>query len=114
MDRLERIYVDGMRGVHFVDFGGDDLAGAAGSVFFVDAEILDFQAADGGGHPAVLIAMIVNAAVLADFPADGHTLKEIVFENEIARVIPFREEEVFFDGFGADGVANDVVLNILK
>jgi len=67
--------MDGMRRVHFVDFRGSDFAGAAACVFFIDAKILDFQAADGRGHPAVLITMIVYAAVLADFPADGHTLK---------------------------------------
>jgi hypothetical protein len=111
MDRFERIYVDRMHGVHFVDFRGSDFASAAGSVFFVDAEILDLQAANGSGHPAVLVAMIVDAAVLADFPADGHTLKEIVFENEIAGVIPFREEEIFFQRLGFDGVLDDVVLD---
>ena len=114
MDGFERIDVDGVRAVHFVDFGGDDFAGAAARVFFVDAEILDFQAADGSGHPAVLIAMIVNATVLADFPADGHALEEIIFENEIAGVVAFGEKEIFFDGFGADGVADDVVLHIFE
>ena len=100
-----------MGSVHFVDFCGNDFAGAAGCVFLFDAEILDFQAADGSGHPTVLVAMIVDAAVLADFPADGHTLKEIVFENEIAGVIPFREEEIFFQRLGFDGVLDDVVLD---
>ncbi len=111
MDRFERIHVDGMRGVHFVDFGRNDFTGAAARVFFIDAEILDFQTADGGRHPAVLIAMIVDATVLADFPADGHALEESVFENEIARVIPFGEEEIFIDCFGADSVLDDVVLD---
>jgi len=114
MDGFERIDVDGVRGVHFVDFGGDDFASAAACVFFIDSEILNFQAADGSGHPAVLIAMIVNAAVLADFPADGHALEEIVFKNEIARVIPFREKKVFIDRFRTDGVADDVVLDIFE
>jgi hypothetical protein len=114
MDRLQGIDVDGMGAVHFVNFRGNNFAGATARVFFVDAKILDFQAADGGGHPAILIAMIVNAAVLPNFPADGHALEEIVFKNEIAGVIAFGEEEIFFDGFGADGVADDVVLNIFE
>ena len=111
VDGLEGIYVDGMRAVHFVDFRGNDFAGAAGGIFFVDAKILDFQAADGGGHPAVLIAMIVDAALLADFPADRHTLEETIFENEIAGVIPFREEEIFVERLGTDSVLDDVVLD---
>lgn len=114
MDGFERIYVDRMRGVHFVNFRGNDFAGAAGCVFFIDAKILNLEPADGRGHPAVLVAMIVDAAVLADFPADGHALEEIVLENEIACVIPFREEEIFLDCFGADSVLDDVVLDSLE
>ena len=100
-----------MGSVHFVEFCGNDFACAAGCIFLFDAEILDFQAADGSGHPAVLIAVIVDAAVLADFPADGHALEDRVFENEIAGVVAFGEEEVFFERFGADGVMEDVVLD---
>jgi hypothetical protein len=114
MDGLERIYVDRMRAVHFVDFGGDDFAGSAGRVFFFDAEILDFQPADRSGHPAVLVAMIVDAAVLANFPANGHTLEKIVFENQIPRVISLGEEEIFFQCFRAHRVVDDVVLNIFE
>ena len=106
--------MDGICGVHLVNFRGNDFAGAAGGVLFFDAEILDFQAADGSGHPAILVAMIVDAAVLADFPADGHALEEIVFENEIARVISFGEEAVFVERFGADGVPDDIVLDVFE
>jgi hypothetical protein len=103
-----------MRSIHFVDFRGNDFAGAAGGVFLFDAKILDFQAADGSGHPAILITMIVNPAVLADFPADRHALEEIVFENEIAGVIAFGEEEIFFERFGAHGMVDDEVLNVFE
>jgi hypothetical protein len=61
-----------------------------------------------------LIAMIVDAAVLADFPADGHALEEIVLENQIARVIAFGEEAVLVEGFRAHGVVKDVVLDIFE
>ena len=111
MDGLERIYVDGVHGIHFVDFRGNDFAGAAARVFFIDAEILDFQAAYRGGHPAVLITVIVDAAVLSYFPADGHALEEIVFENEIARVIAFGKEKIFLKRLWFDGVLDDVVLH---
>jgi hypothetical protein len=111
MDRFEGINVNRMGAVHFVDFRGNDFAGAAGGIFFVDAKILDFQTADGGGHPAVLIAMIVDAAVLPNFPTDSHALEEIVFENEIAGVIAFGEEEIFFERLGTDSVQDDEVLD---
>jgi hypothetical protein len=97
-----------------VDFRGNDFAGTAGGVFFFDAKILDFQAADGSGHPAILIAMIVNAAVLPDFPADGHALEEIILEDEIARVIAFGEEAILVERFGTDGVLDDIVLDIFE
>lgn len=58
--------------------------------------------------------MIVNAAGLADFPADGHALEEIIFENEIARVIAFGEKAIFVERFGAHGVLDDVVLDIFE
>ena len=58
--------------------------------------------------------MIVDAAVLADFPANGHALEELVFENKIAGVIPFREKKIFVERFGLDGVLDDVVLDVFK
>jgi hypothetical protein len=55
--------------------------------------------------------MIVDAAVLADFPADGHALEEIVFENEVAGVVALGEETIFVEALGAHGVVEDVVLH---
>jgi len=95
VDGFERIDIGGMGGVHFVDVGGDDATRAVGGVALIDAEILDLQPADGGGHPTVLVAMIVDAAELADFPADGHAFKDAVFEKEIAGVVAFGKEEIF-------------------
>src|ERR1700730_606401 len=80
----------------------------------VDAKILDAQASDGRGHPAILVAMIVNAAGLADLPADGHAIEDFVLENEVAGVIALGEEEVFVEGFGANDVSEDVVLHVLQ
>jgi hypothetical protein len=114
MDGLERIDVDRVGPVHFVDFGGDDFAGTAVGVLFLDPEILYFQPADRSGHPAVLIAMIVDPAVLANFPANSHTLEQIVLENQIPCVVSLGEEEIFFQCFRAHRVMDDVVLNIFE
>src|SRR5262249_13497433 len=70
--------------------------------------------ADGSGHPAFLVAMIVNATELADFPADGHAFEEIVFEDKVAGVAAFGEEKVFFEGFGADVILNDEILDVFE
>jgi hypothetical protein len=112
VDRFERIDIGGMGSVHFVDVGGDDATRAVGGIALLDAEILDLQPADGSHHPTVLVAMIVDAAGLADFPADGHALEDFVFEYEIACVVAFGEEEIFIEGLRTDKMAKDIVLNI--
>jgi hypothetical protein len=112
VDGFERIDISRMSGVHFVDVGGDDVACAVGSVAVIHAEILDFQAADRSGHPTVLVAMIVDAAGLADFPADGHAFENVIFEDEIAGVVSLGEEEIFVESVRADRMAKDVVLDI--
>src|ERR1700682_2354101 len=98
-----------MLGIHLVNFRGNDAAGAVGSVFLLDAEILHFEAADGRGHPTILAAMIVDAAGLASFPTNGHALEDVVFEDEIAGVIALGEEEILVERFGANGVVEDIL-----
>src|SRR5256885_16624925 len=58
--------------------------------------------------------MIVDAGKLADFPADGHTFEEIVFENEIAGVAALGEKNIFFERVGADVILDDKVLDIFE
>jgi 23S rRNA (adenine2503-C2)-methyltransferase len=112
VDGFEGIDIRRMSGVHFVDVGGDDVACAVGSVALIHAEILDLKTANGSRHPTVLVAMIVDAASLADFPADGHALEDVVLENEIAGVVALGEEKIFVESLRADGMAKDVVLDI--
>src|ERR1700694_865655 len=114
MDGFERIDIGRMRGVHFVDVRGNDATGAAGGVAFGNAKSLDLQTADGRGHPAVLIAMIVNTAGLADLPADGHALEDFVLEDEIAGVVALRKIAIFVERLRAHGVTDDVVLDVLQ
>src|SRR6266851_9680959 len=111
VNRFERIDVSGMRRIHFVNVGGGEVARVLRGVVLLDAEVLHFQAADRSRHPAILVAMIVDAAELADFPADGHTFERVVLENQVAGVAAFREEEISFERFGTDDVVEDVVLN---
>ena len=117
MDGFEGIDVDGIGGVHFVDVGGGESTGAGvvgGGMVVFDAEILDLEAADGSGHPAILVAMIVDAGELADFPADGHTFEKIVFENEVAGVAALGEKNIFFERVGADVILDDEVLDVFE
>jgi hypothetical protein len=58
--------------------------------------------------------MIVDAAKLADLPADGHTLEKIVFEDKVAGVTAFGEIEIFFERFGADVILDDVILDVFE
>ena len=114
---FEGIDIAGIGSVHFVNVGrhkptGAGVVGKGMAVF--NAEILNFEAADGGRHPAVLVAMVVNARELADFPADGHAFEEIVFEDQVAGVTALREIEIFFERFRADVMADDEVLDVFK
>src|SRR5215468_5372791 len=58
--------------------------------------------------------MIVNSGEMSDFPTNGHTFEEIVFENEIAGVAALGKIEKFFERFGADVMADDVVLDVFE
>src|SRR6266699_3774426 len=114
MHGFERVDVGRMRGVHFVDVGRNNAASSERAIAPVNAEILDFKAADGRGHPAILIAMVVNAAVLADLPANGHAFEDFVLEDEIAGVVAFRKIAVILERLGAHGMPENVVLDILQ
>ena len=117
MDGFERVDVHGIRGIHFIDVCGDESTGAGvtgGGMAVFDAEILYLETADGRGHPAVLIAMIVDAGELADFPADGHTFEKIVFENEVAGVAALGEKNIFFERVGADVTLDDEILDVFE
>src|SRR5258708_24990445 len=80
-------------------------------VALLHTKILHSQPPDRSGHPAVLVAMIMNAAELPDLPANGHALKYVVLENQVACVIAAGEEEIFVQGFRTNGVLHDVVLD---
>src|SRR6266481_4130151 len=114
MDGLKRVDVRGMSGVHFVDVRGNDTASPVSGVAIIHAEILDLQPADGRGHPAVLTAMVVNAAGLADLPANGHALEDFVLKDEVARVVALREIAIFVERFRAHRMAEDVVLDVFE
>src|SRR5215470_14195882 len=73
--RLGWIHVTRMVGIHIQNIGWNNLAGAASGIALIDAIVLHAQPPYRRGHPAILAAVIVDAALLANFPADGHALK---------------------------------------
>ena len=114
VDGFERIDVGRVRRVHLINVSCDEIACSAVlsiGMAILDTKVLHFQAADRSGHPTILVAMIVDAAELADFPADGHTFEHVVLENKVAGVTAFGKEEIFLERFGTDGVVENVVLN---
>jgi len=68
----------------------------------------------GRGHPTILIAMVVNAAGLADLPTDGHALEDFVLEDEIASVVALRKITVFVERLRAHRMADDEVLDAFE
>src|SRR5713226_1688574 len=87
--RLDGVHISGVRSVEIVGIGGNNAACAVSGVAPAHAIVLNPEPANGRGHPTILIAMVVDAAVLADFPANRHALEEIILENQIARVATF-------------------------
>jgi hypothetical protein len=100
-----------MGSIHVIDIRGHDFAGTAPGVALLDAIVLYPQAADGHGHPAILITMIMNTAMLANSPANGHALEYFVFENQVTGVAAFGEITILFDGLGAYGMTDNIILN---
>jgi len=70
VDGLQRIHGAGLSWIHLNRVGGLELAGPLFQALRNDAIILDQQFSDGDRHPAILVAMIVYGAGLADFPAN--------------------------------------------
>jgi hypothetical protein len=52
-----------------------------------DMEIFHGQFSDWRGHPAILVAMIVDGTALAYLPANGDKLVKIRFINQVASVM---------------------------
>jgi hypothetical protein len=50
-------------------------------------KILNAQPPDRRHHPAILVAMVVDAAHVADVPADGHDFEELAFVDQVPRVM---------------------------
>ena len=94
MDRLSRLNHAGMIRIHIVGIGRNELACVFGNVAIIDAEILHPQPPNWRGHPAVLSPVIVDAAHLSDFPANGDHFEEIALEHKISRVMRLRVEKV--------------------
>src|ERR1700730_3227722 len=76
-----------------------------------EGEILPPQAPDGHGHPAILVAVIVYAAVLTDFPAHRHAFKYVVFENQVAGITAFGKVTIFVERFRTHSVMDNVILD---
>jgi hypothetical protein len=53
----------------------------------IDSKILHAQTADGRHHPAILAAVIVDAANLPGVPADSHHFEKFAFVNQVSRVV---------------------------
>src|ERR1700730_10270489 len=85
MHRLFRLHHCRMSGIHVVGIRRDQLASAVRGVAILHAEILHAQPSNRRHHPAILVAMIVDAAHVPDFPADSHHFKKLTFINQVSR-----------------------------
>jgi hypothetical protein len=100
--------------VHIVGNAGREAARATRRVLIVDAKILDAQFANGHGHPAILSAMIVDAADLANFPADGHHFEEVALKDEIPSVVALGVKKIRLEGVDADLISLKIFFDFRK
>jgi hypothetical protein len=100
-----------MIAIHIVGDAGTDVAGTVRAIFAVDAEVLDAQFTDGDSHPAVLSAMIVDAANLADLPTDGQHFEEVALENQIPRVVALGVKEIRLQRIDAEVILLEVAFD---
>jgi hypothetical protein len=112
VDGLFALDCSGMVGVHIVGNAGTDAASAVRAIFAFDAEILDAQFTDGNGHPAVLSTMIVDAADLADFPADGEHFEKIALENQIPGVVALGVKKIWVESADGDVILLEVAFDL--
>src|ERR1700689_824414 len=94
MNGLFRLHPRGMLGLHMVSIGRNQLAGGMRGVTSIDPEILHAEAADGSHHPAILVAVIVDAANLTDIPTYGHRFEKLAFVNQVSRVVALRVKKI--------------------
>jgi hypothetical protein len=102
VDGLQRIDGARMRRIHLDGFGGLNGAFAGRDVLMNDVKIFDEQTADRDGHPAILVAMVVDGAGLANLPADGEQLIERRLVDQIASVVLAVPKEIGLDRLGVE------------
>jgi len=81
----------------------NEAAFSRGEILKFEMKVFDLEAADGGGHPTILVAMVVHGANLAGLPADGEEFVELGFIDEVARVVLAVPAEIGSEGGFLDG-----------
>ena len=92
----------GIGRVHLFDIFRLEIADAGGQILMDGVKIFNLQAAYGDGHPAVLVAVVMHGAGLADLPADGEQLIDRSFIDQVAGVVLAIPGEIGSEGFGMD------------
>jgi hypothetical protein len=92
----------GVSDIHFDGVGGFEAGPALLQILMNQMKVFHLQAADGDSHPAILVAMVVHGAGLADFPANGHQFVKWRAVDEVASVVLAVPVEVGRERVGAD------------
>jgi hypothetical protein len=103
MDGIGGIDGTRMKDIDLDGVGGFEAAMTTLQILMNQMKVFYLKAADGGGHPAILVAMVVHGTGLADFPANGHQFIEWRAVNEVAGVVLTVPIEIGCERVGADG-----------
>ncbi len=94
MHRLDGIYFRWLETINVKSLCRLDSAVRCFIILLDHSEVLNPEPAGRYRHPAVLPGVIVDGRSLADLPAEGNQLEEMVLKNEIARVLLLAEEKI--------------------
>ena len=82
-----RIDGAGMSGVHLHGVSGFEITRSGLELLRNHTIVFDQQPADGNGHPAILVAVVMHRASLSDLPTHGNQLVERSFVDQVAGVM---------------------------
>jgi len=111
MNWLAGINLGGVAGVDDVAVRRGEFTEAGRGVQTDDVVVLHLYLAKSDTHPAALIRVVVNPALVPDLPTESHEIKERRVEDEISSVVVGVEVEVGVEARNRDGIVAHVFEN---
>src|SRR6185312_2099317 len=112
MHRVFWIDRNGIFQTHFQNVSGFDVTSSGFVVLPLDAVILDHELADRSGHPAILIAVIVDRTGLSYLPAYGNQFIKCSLVDQVAGVVLPVPKQIWRERLGAHGMGAQEFMHV--